>query len=125
MQDLKNKVVLITGASSGIGAAVARAFGSEGARVAVHYRRGREEAEAIVAELRAAGSDAIAVQADVTHSEQVNEMVASVYAHFGRIDVLINNAGGFVRRAQRVLSFVHVVDYKGDFRRERRLERAV
>jgi 3-oxoacyl-[acyl-carrier protein] reductase len=99
MQDLKNKVVLITGASSGIGAAVARAFGAAGARVAVHYRNGREEADAIVAELRAAGGDAIAVRADVTQSAQVDDMVATVHAYFGRIDVLINNAGGFVRRA--------------------------
>lgn len=99
MQDLKNKVVLITGASSGIGAALARAFGARGARVAVHFRSGADAAHTLVSQVKDAGGDAIAVQADVTQSAQVDDMVAKVHAHFGRIDVLVNNAGGFVRRA--------------------------
>jgi 3-oxoacyl-[acyl-carrier protein] reductase len=99
MQDLKNKVVLITGASSGIGAAVACAFGARGARVAVHYRRGAAEANAVAAQVRESGGDAITVQADVTQSAQVDEMVDEVRERYGRIDVLVNNAGGFVRRA--------------------------
>jgi 3-oxoacyl-[acyl-carrier protein] reductase len=99
MQDLKNKVVLITGASSGIGAALARAFGARGARVAVHYRSGEAAARTVVAQVGATDSEAIAVQADLTQSAQVDAMVAKVHAHFGRIDVLVNNAGGFVKRA--------------------------
>ena len=99
MRDLKNKVVLITGASSGIGAALARAFGECGSRVAVHYRSGASAAQSVVSQIKEAGGDAIAVQADITESSQVDEMVAKVHAHFGRIDVLVNNAGGFVRRA--------------------------
>ncbi|MGH8831420.1 MAG: SDR family NAD(P)-dependent oxidoreductase [Polaromonas sp.] len=99
MKDLKDKVVLITGASSGIGAAVAQAFGAAGARVAVHYRGREAEAREVVRQVQEAGGEAIAVQADVTKSEEVDRMVAQAYAHFGRIDVLINNAGGFVRRA--------------------------
>ncbi|AUT74882.1 MULTISPECIES: SDR family NAD(P)-dependent oxidoreductase [Paraburkholderia] len=99
MRDLKNKVVLITGASSGIGAALARAFGECGSRVAVHYRSGVSAAQSVVSQIKEAGGDAIAVQADITESSQVDEMVAKVHAHFGRIDVLVNNAGGFVRRA--------------------------
>ncbi|AXF04506.1 SDR family NAD(P)-dependent oxidoreductase [Paraburkholderia hospita] len=99
MRDLKNKVVLITGASSGIGAALARAFGECGSRVAVHYRSGVSAAQSVVSQIKEAGGDAIAVQADVTESSQVDEMVTKVHAHFGRIDVLVNNAGGFVRRA--------------------------
>lgn len=99
MKDLKDKVVLITGASSGIGAAVAQAFGAAGARVAVHYRGREAEAREVVRQVQQAGGEAIAVQADVTKSEEVDRMVAQVHAHFGRIDVLINNAGGFVRRA--------------------------
>lgn len=91
--------MLITGASSGIGAAVAQAFGAAGARVAVHYRGREAEAREVVRQVREAGGEAIAVQADVTKSEEVDRMVAQVHAHFGRIDVLINNAGGFVRRA--------------------------
>ncbi|MBP0594727.1 SDR family oxidoreductase [Paraburkholderia sp. LEh10] len=99
MRDLKNKVVLITGASSGIGAALARAFGACGSKVAVHYRSGASAAQSVVSQIREAGGDAIAVQADVTQSAQVDDMVAKVHAHYGRIDVLVNNAGGFVRRA--------------------------
>ena len=99
MRDLKNKVVLITGASSGIGAALARAFGERGSRVAVHYRSGASAAQSVVSQIKEAGGDAIAVQADVTESSQVDEMVTKVHTHFGRIDVLVNNAGGFVRRA--------------------------
>ncbi|SKC98254.1 SDR family NAD(P)-dependent oxidoreductase [Paraburkholderia hospita] len=99
MRDLKNKVVLITGASSGIGAALARAFGECGSSVAVHYRSGASAAQSVVSQIKEAGGDAIAVQADITESSQVDEMVAKVHAHFGRIDVLVNNAGGFVRRA--------------------------
>lgn len=99
MQDLKDKVVLITGASSGIGAATAVAFGAAGAKVAVHCRSRRAEAESIANRIEAAGGQAIVVQADVGQTEQVDRMVEQVHRHFGRIDVLINNAGGFVSRA--------------------------
>lgn len=99
MQDLKNKVVLVTGASSGIGAAVARAFGEAGARVAVHYRSRRDEAEDVVGAIESAGGHAKAFAADVTDTAQVDRLVDAVHKHFGRIDVLVNNAGGFVKRA--------------------------
>ena len=99
MQDLKDKVVLITGASSGIGASAAQAFASAGARVAVHYRGRKLEAEDVVQRIHAAGGTAISVQADVTDSGQVDAMVRHVHEHFGRIDVLVNNAGGFVKRS--------------------------
>ena len=98
MQDLRDKVVLITGASSGIGAAAALAFGRHGARVAVHYRSRQAEAEKIVAEIVAGGSDAAAFQAEVADSASLDRLSADVHARFGRIDVLVNNAGGFVRR---------------------------
>jgi 3-oxoacyl-[acyl-carrier protein] reductase len=99
MNDLKNKSVLLTGASTGIGAAVARGLGQAGARVAVHYRGSRSEAEAVARDIEAAGGQAIAVQADVTDSASVDRMVKAVHGAFGRIDVLINNAGGFVKRS--------------------------
>lgn len=99
MQDLRDKVVLITGASSGIGAATAEAFGAAGSKVIVHYRHRTDEAQAVVARIKAAGGDAIALAADVTVSEQIDSMIERANDHFGRIDVLINNAGGFVKRA--------------------------
>ena len=98
MQDLRGKVVLITGASSGIGAAAALAFGRAGARVAVHFRSREAEAEKIVGEIVAAGSDAAVFQADVADTASLDRLAAAAQARFGRIDVLVNNAGGFVRR---------------------------
>jgi 3-oxoacyl-[acyl-carrier protein] reductase len=99
MNDLKNKAVLVTGASTGIGAAVARALGQAGAQVAVHYRGSAEAARQVARDIEAAAGRALLVQADVTDSAAVDRMVKTVHAEFGRIDVLVNNAGGFVRRA--------------------------
>ena len=76
MTDLKNKAVLLTGASTGIGAAVARGLGAAGARVAVHYRGSRSEAEAVARDIEAAGGQAFVVQADITDSAAVDRMVA-------------------------------------------------
>jgi 3-oxoacyl-[acyl-carrier protein] reductase len=102
MQDLKGKVVLITGASTGIGAAAARAFAAAGARVALNYRSRKDEADRVIATITAAGGEAKAFAADLTVTADTDRMVQDVYAHFGRIDVLVNNAGGMVRRSNVV-----------------------
>jgi 3-oxoacyl-[acyl-carrier protein] reductase len=86
------KVVLVTGASRGIGAAIARAFAAEQALVAVNYLRNAEAAEAVVRQCRDAGGDAFAIQADVTVSTQAQRLVDQVAEEAGRIDVLVNNA---------------------------------
>jgi len=86
------QVVLVTGASRGIGAAIARAFAAEQATVAVNYLRNADAAQQVVAQCRAAGGDAFAVQADVTQPQQVQSLVEQVVAEAGRIDVLVNNA---------------------------------
>lgn len=99
MDDLRDKVALITGASSGIGAAAALAFGRHGTLVAVHYNSRKREAEAIAAEIRKAGVDAAVFQADVSSSLELGRLADEVHARFGRIDILVNNAGGFVQRA--------------------------
>ncbi len=91
------RVVVVTGASRGIGAATAAAFASEGARVAVNYRADRDGAEATVTAIEAAGGEAIAVQADVGETEDAARLVIDVERRLGPIDVLVNNAAAFSR----------------------------
>lgn len=88
-----NKTILITGASRGIGAAIARAAGDEGYNVGVNYHRNEKAAEAVVSELRAKGIPAIALQADVGRQDQVVRMFKELDEAFGPLDVLVNNAG--------------------------------
>jgi 3-oxoacyl-[acyl-carrier protein] reductase len=99
MLDLAGKVVFISGASTGIGAAAARAFAARGAHVVVHYNSSKEEAEAVAAEVRAAGSKAVTIGADVRDTAAINAAVSKAVEQMGRIDVLINNAGALVKRA--------------------------
>jgi 3-oxoacyl-[acyl-carrier protein] reductase len=82
-------VALVTGAGTGIGAACARALGAEGFRVAVHYRSSEAAARELVAKL----PDALAVKADLAHSEEIDALIAGLKQEAGRIDVLVNNAG--------------------------------
>jgi len=96
--DLRDKAVLITGASTGIGAAAARAFGQNGARVAINYRASEAEAEAVAAAVRDAGGQALLVRADVTEPDAPARIVRQVVDAFGRLDVLVNNAGALIRR---------------------------
>mgnify|MGYP000844149285 CR=1 FL=1 len=96
--DLKDKVVLITGASTGIGAAAAKGFAFEGAKVAVHYNASADAAAKVVDDITKHGAEAFSVQGDVTQPEAIKDIVANTMAHFGRVDVLINNAGGMLGR---------------------------
>src|SRR5262245_44591124 len=97
MERLKGKNVLITGASSGIGQAIAVRFAREGANIAINYRSGAEQAEATQTLAQTARSNGhgreIIVQADVSKEDEVKQMVAQTIEAFGRLDVLINNAG--------------------------------
>src|SRR5262245_28251000 len=94
MISLTDKVALVTGASRGIGAATSRLFARAGARaIVVNYHANREAADAVVAECRAHGSDAIAVKADVSSIAAVRKMVAKTVEKFGRLDIAVANAG--------------------------------
>ncbi|MBN2907954.1 SDR family oxidoreductase [Polycladomyces sp. WAk] len=91
--DLKGKVVVITGASKGIGRAMAIRFGQEQAKVVINYRSSEEEALEVMKEVKQAGGDAIIVSGDVTKEEDVKRLVRSAIDHYGTLDVMINNAG--------------------------------
>lgn len=98
--DLAGKAVFITGASTGIGAAAARAFAQHGSDVVIHYNASRDKAEAVAADCRGLGARTALVAGDVTQSANVRRIAADALAAFGRIDVLINNAGGMVGRTR-------------------------
>lgn len=91
--DLAGKVVLVTGASRGIGKAIALAFGETGAAVVVNYRDNQAQAEETAAEIEKQGGTAIAWRADVADGDQVQAMVEGISSRFDRLDILVNNAG--------------------------------
>jgi 3-oxoacyl-[acyl-carrier protein] reductase len=93
MNTLQSKVILVTGASRGIGASIARQLAAAGAKVIVNYAGGTAAAEALVKDIQQQGGDAIAVQADVSKANDVKNLFDAAIAHYGRIDVLVNNAG--------------------------------
>lgn len=92
---LSNKVAIITGSSRGIGAATAKLFAQEGARVVVNYKKSKVEAEQVFNSLK--GKNHLLVQADITKEEEVKELVNTVIKKYGRIDILVNNAGEIIR----------------------------
>jgi 3-oxoacyl-[acyl-carrier protein] reductase len=98
--DLKGKVVLITGASTGIGAAAAIAFARLGSKLVVHYNESRTAAEAVAAQIKGLGASVTLAQGDVMQEANVKRIVAETMAVHGRIDVLINNAGGMLGRVR-------------------------
>jgi 3-oxoacyl-[acyl-carrier protein] reductase len=93
MSDLKGKVAIVTGASKGIGAGIAKGLAAAGAAVVVNYASSREGADRVVAEITAKGGKAIAVQGDVSSAADVKRLFEQTKASFGALDVLVNNAG--------------------------------
>ena len=93
MNKLTNKVAIVTGGSKGIGAAIARRLAADGAQVIVNYASGKSDAEKVVADITAAGGQALAVGADVTHQTEVEALVKAAIDRFGRLDIVVNNAG--------------------------------
>jgi 3-oxoacyl-[acyl-carrier protein] reductase len=93
MSRLKNQVAVVTGASKGIGAGIAKALAAEGAAIAVNYASSKEGADRVVAEIVGKGGQAIAVQGDVAKQADITRLFAETKKAFGRLDILVNNAG--------------------------------
>lgn len=93
MGKLENKVAVITGASKGIGASIAKYFASEGAKVVVNYASSKTDADKVVDEIISLGGSAINVQGDVSHQEDVTRLFNETEKAFGTLDILVNNAG--------------------------------
>ncbi len=93
MFDLTDKIALVTGASRGIGAEIARQLAAAGATVIVNYHSSQEAADQVVAGIQAAGGKAVVMQADVSDFKQTNDMFKAIKKEFGRLDILVNNAG--------------------------------
>ncbi|WP_295696034.1 3-oxoacyl-ACP reductase family protein [Lapillicoccus sp.] len=104
MGKLEGRVAVVTGAASGIGAGIAVAFAREGAYVVVADQCGRAAAEPVLAEVAAAGRQALFVQTDVSDTRSVAALAAAVQQRFGRVDVLVNNAGIFTEALVEVMS---------------------
>ena len=96
--DLKGRVALVTGSSSGIGRAAAEALAANGARVAINFHHNEAGAEAARSEIVGVGGKAIVVQADVTQASEVQQLVEHTVSEFGPIDILVNNAGSLIER---------------------------
>ena len=99
---LKEKIALVTGASRGIGKAIALHLAEEGAQIIINYAKNSEKAKEVVAAVESSGGKALAMQADVSCWQEVEKMVDSIYEKFGRIDILVNNAG--VNRDELLIS---------------------
>ncbi|HLA94233.1 MAG TPA: glucose 1-dehydrogenase [Pyrinomonadaceae bacterium] len=93
MSKLQGKVAVVTGASKGIGAAIAKTFGAEGASVVVNYASSKDGAEKVVAEIVAAGGKAVAVQGDVSKTADSEAIIQAAIDNFGKLDILVNNSG--------------------------------
>src|SRR5690606_41075587 len=93
MNRLKDKVAIVTGGSKGIGAGIARQLAADGAKVVVNYTSSKAGADKVVADIEAAGGKAMAVGADVRNKAEVESVVAAAIDEFGRLDIVVNNAG--------------------------------
>ena len=120
MARLEDKVTVITGASSGIGRAIALAYAREGARVVVNYYKSTDRAQEVVSEIKGFSGQAVAIQADIAEPDAVSRLLNTITSEFGRIDIWVNNAGADIltgagaRLADRekLAELIHV-DLKG------------
>ena len=102
--NISGKIALVTGGAKRVGKAIVQALATRGCHLVVHYHRSQSQAQETVRALRAAGHRALAVQADITKEDQVEAMIEAATAHFGRIDILVNNAALFYRTPVETLT---------------------
>lgn len=107
MNKLINRIAVVTGASRGIGAAIARRLAAEGAKVLVNYVQTEQAALQVVAGIKARGGEAVAVRADMTDLEQIKGLFGKVLETFDRLDILVNNAGTFEMRSLEQIDEMH------------------
>ena len=117
---LQGKVALVTGAGRGIGRAIAKLFADEGATLVINYSRSEKEARSLAEELQRQGRDVLLVRADVSMPDQVKEMIDQTIQRFGRIDVLVNNAGilvsePFLESTEEVWDRTLAINLKGAY----------
>jgi 3-oxoacyl-[acyl-carrier protein] reductase len=113
MAQLENKVAFVTGGSRGIGAAIAKRLAKDGARVAITYTKGADAATAVVKQIEASGGNALALQADAMDAAAVKSAIDKVVSTFGRLDVLVNNAGTAIPKLFEEMSLEeldHLID---------------
>jgi len=107
MERLKDKIAVITGASSGIGRGIAEVFAREGADIVVNYLKSKDSAELIVEELKQSGRRAIAVQADMADEDDIDRLIEMAVDEFGRIDIWVNNAGADILTGTGAAAEIH------------------
>ena len=108
MAKLSGKVAVVTGASKGIGAAIAKSLAAEGASVVVNYSSSKEGADKVVSEIQKAGGKAVAVHADLSKAEDANRLAEATKKQYGRADILVNNAGVYAFRPLDVIDAEHI-----------------
>src|ERR1051325_4485019 len=113
--DLSNKVALVTGASSGIGAASAKVLAELGADVAITYHHNQAGAEEVRDQIISSGRKAVAINADVREADQITATVSRVQNELGAIDILVNNAGSLVERKKNIEMTTELWDYVINF----------
>ena len=120
MKSLQDKVAIVTGASRGIGAGIAKAIAQAGASVVINYTSNRSAADHVVSEIKNLGGSAISVHADVSNSIEVKALFDATITHFGKVDILINNAGTAIFKAiqdtsDEEIDHIFAINVKGTF----------
>ncbi len=120
MKSLQDKVAIITGASRGIGAGIAKMIAQAGASVVINYTSNHSAADLVVSEIKSLGGNAISVRADVSNSVEVRALFDAAITHFGKIDILINNAGTAIFKAiqdtsDEEVDHIFAINIKGTF----------